>query len=1322
MTSRQREPTPVVNSQQQQGHEPDDDDDDDGASTSSSSSSSASSADAAPILDEQFLPRILALFFAIFHPTEGPKVVYQVPEGSVTAEEVGDKRAKGRRFSSDYKGKQRQENQGEETDTELLQQDPLFEFDTLSDYLIPKAPLCGRLVTCTTRGFVSSPPPAAKSQEASRSGRSRSRETGDGQGRSTSKARIAQKGPGQPGPTGQPRYYKVLSHPVLLEDSHKYQRNTFIFNLAFVFDGKADVKSYEPVVRKCARALRGLEESASFLSSPRSQPRMYGIVEQLFQDLNSYCEAFVSLPDAPHTNYEKRQLIDALRPSGEPRASNLGSMSYSRSKGSLRTSQTDIAARGLANAVNDLLSPGSEGPSARLLDRRRGSNASAGSSIGPGLLPASPALSGDGFPTSTAIVSPDAESSTSAGDNNAGTSKLDPSLAMSPISFPSDPASSLAPGDRDAPISFAALAAATGLTENQVALLSKRRGSVASSSGSIVAPGDSRRPSLGGRSKTTSTAAVNEAQASGVSISQSAVNNTNPLELRSTLTRSSSSGSVSGLAEHVADRLATSEGAADLLARGRTAGRHSRESGKQHLLTDTVNNDLADSILALRVVANGSQDAGLNTSSISANSQPARAGQREPPHGLGRTVREAINLKLFPTYANPPPVNDWDVPVSLLDLGGRMGGLRSDNAHVRGETSNWDLTMATIYPFIDGINHVKRISQLADADLELTRQCMEHLLYYGCVLMSDVFQFWNIYTLRPAIARMAVDPTLQTECGPYVTRPGHTIPPWPTLLALYTALRPGVTLDQWVEDREAEDMGIDVRRFITFGIIKGFVRRLHRYPLLLGGVDGLFSEPATPADLDATMITLRDQPRQTHRAEPTEQGSAVKVSAETEQTTSESSLERPSASRQVSEVASIRTVTDHDQGSRPRPRDQSASSKAKKRSSNNSPAPSRRPTTGTARASHPTATVSDAANIYFDERMVGGIGPTAKHYQQVGPSQTGQAARDTAQLRSSTGILRSAGASSAARQEQGTASNATGLRSTFLDSGLTTTPGALVSPQSSRPSHLRGSASQYFSAHQSANGSRGITPADGVQASGSNFAFPSDLPYLLDGTHCEDELCVRFGVSWPQLRRMLIHIGELATSQQQQETQRRESMAEEGGKTARGTHGADWPVETPAFANASGFAGQSGFFGGSAFHLNPGGAAASTSAMGLRNAASGSQRPALSGNNGSRHYSSTHLGSTTNANAAGGVGASDRRGSQGRGANHRSDSSITIRRGDAAMSGPFPSGLPATPSATAATAFGRSWTQPLEALEIEGAEEEMEKRGVLGGSVLLITL
>jgi hypothetical protein len=108
-------------------------------------------------------------------------------------------------------------------------------------------------------------------------------------------------------------------------------------------------------------------------------------------------------------------------------------------------------------------------------------------------------------------------------------------------------------------------------------------------------------------------------------------------------------------------------------------------------------------------------------------------GKREPPHGLGRTVRDAINLKLFPTYANPPPVKDWDVPVALLDLKGKNEG-------------NWDLTMAKvgvlravryqqrltcsaqIFPFIDGVNHVKRIAQLADADLELTRQCMEHLL------------------------------------------------------------------------------------------------------------------------------------------------------------------------------------------------------------------------------------------------------------------------------------------------------------------------------------------------------------------------------------------------------------------------------------------------------------------------------------------------------------------------------------------------------------------------------------------------------------------
>lgn len=36
-----------------------------------------------------------------------------------------------------------------------------------------------------------------------------------------------------------------------------------------------------------------------------------------------------------------------------------------------------------------------------------------------------------------------------------------------------------------------------------------------------------------------------------------------------------------------------------------------------------------------------------------------------------------------------------------------------------------------------------------------------------------------------------------------------------------------------MEEHEVTERGIDVQRFVTFGIIKGFIRRVHRWPVLL---------------------------------------------------------------------------------------------------------------------------------------------------------------------------------------------------------------------------------------------------------------------------------------------------------------------------------------------------------------------------------------------------------------------------------------------------------------------------------------------------------
>ncbi|WWC66589.1 uncharacterized protein I206_100492 [Kwoniella pini CBS 10737] len=193
----------------------------------------------------------------------------------------------------------------------------------------------------------------------------------------------------------------------------------------------------------------------------------------------------------------------------------------------------------------------------------------------------------------------------------------------------------------------------------------------------------------------------------------------------------------------------------------------------------------------------------------------------------------SLELKLFPFYPNPPDCEDWHVPIALVDL----NALKDDN---------WDITAARVSQHINGIHHVKKIAELADADEALTRETLKHMLYYQVVMMIDIFQYSNMYTLKPAISRLASDETIIEECPPYVTKPGFPHPEWPVFLRLYSRLTPGITIHDWIEANEVLSLGIDPRRFVSFGIIKGFLRRVHRWPKLIERT----SSPLIPLPVD----------------------------------------------------------------------------------------------------------------------------------------------------------------------------------------------------------------------------------------------------------------------------------------------------------------------------------------------------------------------------------------------------------------------------------------------------------------------------------------
>lgn len=191
---------------------------------------------------------------------------------------------------------------------------------------------------------------------------------------------------------------------------------------------------------------------------------------------------------------------------------------------------------------------------------------------------------------------------------------------------------------------------------------------------------------------------------------------------------------------------------------------------------------------------------------------------------------------------------------------------------------------AQIAPYINGVNSVRIISILADASFSLTCRAIRHLLYYGCLFILDIFSFSAIYAPTAQFnATIASDEAMQEECARYVntlfappSSPAAasarqplsddlspsatpTAPPrpdpreiWPPvggdgpeddrgvvdgvgIVELYASLKQGQSVKQWYMQHSQQLANIDIRRFITFGIIKGFLYRVHKYAYASGG-------------------------------------------------------------------------------------------------------------------------------------------------------------------------------------------------------------------------------------------------------------------------------------------------------------------------------------------------------------------------------------------------------------------------------------------------------------------------------------------------------
>jgi hypothetical protein len=186
-------------------------------------------------------------------------------------------------------------------------------------------------------------------------------------------------------------------------------------------------------------------------------------------------------------------------------------------------------------------------------------------------------------------------------------------------------------------------------------------------------------------------------------------------------------------------------------------------------------------------------------------------------------------------------------------------------------------------PHIDGISSVAQIAQLADTDLHLTRKAIAHLLYYNCVILLDIYRYGAIYAPTAEFGAFVEDEDAQDEAIRYVsvgnyrrvTASESTTERWAwrsdesgldrtRLIELYSGLRQGLTLRAWCVEHEVLLMGVDVRRFITFGVIKGFLYRVHKYAIIdtsVAAIDGGHTRVDDSAENASRVVNWRDNRR-----------------------------------------------------------------------------------------------------------------------------------------------------------------------------------------------------------------------------------------------------------------------------------------------------------------------------------------------------------------------------------------------------------------------------------------------------------------------------
>mmetsp|Transcript_4797 Transcript_4797/g.13293 ORF Transcript_4797/g.13293 Transcript_4797/m.13293 type:complete len:429 (+) Transcript_4797:79-1365(+) len=158
-----------------------------------------------------------------------------------------------------------------------------------------------------------------------------------------------------------------------------------------------------------------------------------------------------------------------------------------------------------------------------------------------------------------------------------------------------------------------------------------------------------------------------------------------------------------------------------------------------------------------------------------------------------------------------------------------------------------DLALSRLQAHIDGRSTAATVASQAGLDLSWALALLSELALLGYVALIDCFVKTNVYVPTERLCDLARSERAQSTCVQYAQRAGRPLAHPEAALRLFSAFGAGPD-GQWRTVAAAaaaaaavagdDDPGLDLRQAIQFGVLNGYIRRVHAFPRLKSAEGG----------------------------------------------------------------------------------------------------------------------------------------------------------------------------------------------------------------------------------------------------------------------------------------------------------------------------------------------------------------------------------------------------------------------------------------------------------------------------------------------------